>query len=425
MKRSNGWKKALSDFFSGWMWKSLVFPFLCTRGIWLLIGLLSVNFAANPTYAEYAQRGWFLSPHWLIDIWTRWDAKWYLTIIEGGYSAPADLTNTISNIAFFPLYSYIIKAVVWLFPNALVSRSLILLVGLLLSNLAFLLAGGLVYRLAARLFDDQTAHRTLQLYFVFPTAFIFSAFYTESLFLLLAAAMFILAEQKRWLVAGLLAGLLALARPQGVLICLPLLVGYMESIQWQFRMVKVNILVMFIPLAALLGHLLSIFPLTGSLAAPMLAQKSWGKLGGGYLEALWTQIGAPALDVFKFDLFFLLLFLFSAIWIFFKFPSKTYGLFAFLMVLMPVLAGSVVSVSRYVLVAFPVFIFWADRIKNQSLFDAVRAGLLPFRWSFSSAGQIIIGLPEPGCVDYSVLVELLDHWRNDAVLANIDQSHIC
>ena len=381
-KLSNWLTRIQEMLFRGWVWRSLLFPFICTRLIWLLVGLIAMSFAPNPTYTEFAQRGWFLSPHWLIDIWTRWDSKWYLSIVEQGYSAPLNLSETISNIAFFPLYPYLVKMFTWIIPNAWVSRSLNLFVGLLVSNGAFLAGGWLLYRLTEHLFDERTAHRALQLIFVFPTSFVFSAFYTESLFLFLAVAVFILLERKRWLLAGLGAGLLSLTRPQGVLICLPMLLFYLESIQWKIRAVRFNIVSLLIPVAALAGHLISLLPVTGSLVAPVLAQKAWGKLDSGYLETIWTQIGAPMLDVFKLDFFFLLLFLVSAVWLFFRFPSKAYGLFAFLMVFLPITAGSVISVSRYVLAAFPVFMFWAERLKNENWFNAVRAGLFAFQVIF-------------------------------------------
>ena len=97
------------DLLKGWVGKTVLLPYAVTRLVWLAVGLFSKNFLANPTYEQYSSRGWMLSPHFLIDIWTRWDSKWYLSIVENGYTPAADLSSTISNVAFFPLYPYLIK----------------------------------------------------------------------------------------------------------------------------------------------------------------------------------------------------------------------------------------------------------------------------------------------------------------------------
>lgn len=365
-----------------WYCRSVLLPFIATRLIWIAVGLFAVNFMPNPTYAEYAQRGWFLSPHFLIDLWTHWDAKWYLSIVETGYQPSADLTSTISNVAFFPLYPYLIKAVSWLLPGALISRSVYLLIGLLISNFSFLVGAGLLYRLILDYSDQHAAERTLQLLFVFPTSFYFSTFYTESLFFLLAIAVFFAAMKRHWWIAGILSGLLTLTRPQGIFIMLPMMYLYFDFMEWKLTNIKIDLLALFFPVIAFAGHLYNLHKLTGSWIAPLLAQKSWGRLETGYLNSLWIEIGDPVLDVFKFDFLFLLLFLFTSILLMGKSRSRSLGIYSFFIVFIPLLTGSVVSVSRFVLVAFPVFAYWGAKISSPGAFKIVQAVLWTFQILF-------------------------------------------
>ena len=98
----------LSPVCSGWLW-----------------GFSAGTSLPTPTYEQYSSRGWMLSPHFLIDIWTRWDSKWYLSIAENGYTPAADLSSTISNVAFFPLYPYLIKFFNLLLPGFCVHAALL------------------------------------------------------------------------------------------------------------------------------------------------------------------------------------------------------------------------------------------------------------------------------------------------------------
>ena len=263
------------------------------------------------------------------------------------------------------------------------SRSFTLLTGLVLSNLAFLLAAVLIYRLVRDLFNEEKlAERTLLLVFLFPTSFYFSAFYTESLFLLLALAAFTAAFKKRWLLAGLFASLLALTRVQGILITLPLFVLYMQDIHWNFKKIRANILSLAAPLPFLLAFSFYIDHLAGQSLALIKVQEAWGKFPGSIFEKLWIEIGAPVLDVFKFDFFFLLLFLITAILLMRKPKTLAYGIFVFLILIIPLASGSVISVSRYCLPCFPVFFYWAEKLKSQQTFSIVKDSLFTFQILF-------------------------------------------
>ena len=90
-----------------------------------------------------------------------------------------------------------------------------------LSSILFIIAAVVFYKISSA--------KTVFLLTIFPTSFFFSAPYTESLFLLLISLVFLFAINKRWLPAGLAAGLLTLTRPFGFLVVAALLVEWLSS----------------------------------------------------------------------------------------------------------------------------------------------------------------------------------------------------
>jgi Gpi18-like mannosyltransferase len=123
----------------------------------------------------------------------------------------------------FPLCPYLVKLVhSCVVPGSLQTRGTILLIGVLISNVAFLGALTLLYLLVREEWGESgVAGKAVFYLCVFPTAFVFSAFYTESLFLLLSVAAFYIAEKKSWWLAGFAGGLAALTRATGVLCAIP------------------------------------------------------------------------------------------------------------------------------------------------------------------------------------------------------------
>ena len=132
-----------------------------------------------------------------------------------GYVASEDLTSSYSNLAFFPLYPYLIKLLTFWMPERFQTESVYLLVGLIISNLCFILALYGISKLAERLFNSDTAKLALPLIVSLPCAFYFSAFYGESLFLCLIVYTVILAENEQWGWSALCAAGAALCRPHG------------------------------------------------------------------------------------------------------------------------------------------------------------------------------------------------------------------
>lgn len=137
-------------------------------------------------------------PHGISE-WTKtfggWDGGTYLKIAEHGY-------RNIQSTAFFPIYPILIRTLHTILHLTYL-RS-----GILLSNLSYLVALILMYRMFVHHFGSNTARRALWLLSCFPVAFFFNVVYTESLTLMLYVIFFYLLEREHWwgaLIVGFLA----------------------------------------------------------------------------------------------------------------------------------------------------------------------------------------------------------------------------
>ena len=155
----------------------------------------------------------------------RWDSGFYMDIARTGYGARPEMW------AFQPGYPIVLALVhrlaPWLdWPT----------VGFLVSNVAFAAATLLFYEWTRRLKGDAFALRaSLFLCFV-PGSFYMSAVYSESLVLLFAVGALFALHERRWAIAGLLAGAAAITRPTGVFLVGALLVAVVVE-AWRARRV--------------------------------------------------------------------------------------------------------------------------------------------------------------------------------------------
>lgn len=145
----------------------------------------------------------------------RWDAVWYLAIAHDGYRDPA-------RAAFFPLYPLLLATVSELVRSPVVA-------GLVVSLAAFGVALYLIHRLVSIELGGDTARLTVMLVAVFPTAYCFSAVYSESLFLALSVGAMYAARVDRWVLAGLAGGLAAASRSAGIVLLVPLALMYLHG----------------------------------------------------------------------------------------------------------------------------------------------------------------------------------------------------
>lgn len=139
----------------------------------------------------------------------RWDSVWYQRIADGWYGYEVRLPDgsVHSDLAFFPLLPALERGLAELLPIGLATA------GLAVSWAASLVAAWGVYAVGARLHGHRTGVLLAVLWGVWPTAFVQSMAYTETLFTAAAAWALYAVLTGRWLTAGGLAAVAGLVRP--------------------------------------------------------------------------------------------------------------------------------------------------------------------------------------------------------------------
>lgn len=165
---------------------------------------------------DFSGQTWPVATLW--KQWQHWDSNFYLEIVTKGY-------RTLQHMAFFPLYPLLIRGLSFITHNPLIS-------GLLISNAAELVMFVVLYRLVEEEFDGNRAFYTVLYFAIFPTAFFFSAVYTESLFLCLSTLTLYQIRRGRWGYAALCAGLASFTRPDGMFLLVPFCYEYFYRL-WQ------------------------------------------------------------------------------------------------------------------------------------------------------------------------------------------------
>jgi hypothetical protein len=157
-----------------------------------------------------------ISPeHAFRDIFFRWDGRWYLAAAGSGYPhavlPPAPVQGDAqSTLAFFPGYPLAIRGV--RVATGLSTRQ----AGLFLAVVFGATAAALLWWLVRRVADAGTADRATALFCFFPGSFVLTMVYAEGLMITLALGCLLALLSRRWLVAGLAAGLATAVRPNAL-----------------------------------------------------------------------------------------------------------------------------------------------------------------------------------------------------------------
>jgi len=140
-----------------------------------------------------------------------WDSLWYLGIAAHGYVPTPHLRpGVFSDLAFFPLYPALVRAVHTLTPLGGGEA------GLLVSWTAAAVAACGIYAVGARLHGRAVAVALVLLWGLLPHSVVLSMAYTEPVLTAFAAWSLYAVLTGRWLWAGTLAALAGLARPNGI-----------------------------------------------------------------------------------------------------------------------------------------------------------------------------------------------------------------
>ncbi|MEU6883495.1 hypothetical protein [Streptomyces sp. NPDC046712] len=149
-----------------------------------------------------------------------WDSDWYTRIAAHGYGRTLHWPDGAvqSDLAFFPLYPGLVRAVTTVLPVAGGTA------GLLLSWLSAGAAAWGIFLIGERLYGRPTGVVLVLLWGLLPHSIVLTMAYTEPLMTAFAAWSLYALLTRRWLWAGTLAALAGLSRPNGIAVAAAVLV---------------------------------------------------------------------------------------------------------------------------------------------------------------------------------------------------------
>ncbi|MFF2368838.1 hypothetical protein ACFVU0_39845 [Streptomyces sp. NPDC058122] len=158
----------------------------------------------------------------------QWDAHWYLGIADHGYARHLGTAFDANNLAFFPLYPVLVKAVAAVTPGTRASTGLAIAV-----VCSFVAAWG-VHAVGSHLHGRRAGVLLTVLWAALPVGLVQWMGYTESLFTAFAAWALYATLTGRLLWAASLAALAGLTRPTGVAVAAAVAVAALLSLRRGF-----------------------------------------------------------------------------------------------------------------------------------------------------------------------------------------------
>jgi hypothetical protein len=282
--------------------------------------------------------------HWL----TTWDGHWYRLIGEHGYLL---LPGRYSDPAFFPLLPILLRGL----------RAVGIpydLAGLALTNAAFLVALIGLYKLACYWLPEWDARRTAIIAALFPGGVAMAMIYPESLALALIAFAGVFAYRRQWLLTALCAALATLARPEGLLLTIPIAVSVARAWPGLSPTTRGRAGAAVIAAPATLATISIYFWHTlGNPFAWSDAEQAWGRsldpLGPYHaLASLLTASNYELWQIRDAVSFAVYLGLLAVAW---KATPKGWIIAGAAITLLPLATGSFKSIERFGLMALPVY----------------------------------------------------------------------
>jgi hypothetical protein len=355
----------------------------------MTVGLASsaAAFLANLIFEPAIPRGFALpfSNAKFVEIFAAWDSGWYWDIATRGYYFRPDAE---SSIAFFPLYPMLMRLAAAPFGGGDAATWIAGIVVALVADVCALVA---IHRLAERIFGSrEVARRTVLYIAVFPWSLFLTRVYSESVFLLTSVLAVSYACDRRWWQAGVWGALATLARPNGILIALPLILYAIADKPGIRQLARRATAFAPIPLA-FAGFCAYVFLLTGDPLGWISAQSHWGySLGHPPWQQLQRVIGAFVehgaygyflmSDIASFELLqaaTALIFLTLTPLIFRRLGAPM-GAYVLVSLLVPLSSNALEGLGRYASVLFPAFMLVGSMTTARS-HEALVMGSLVFR----------------------------------------------
>jgi len=278
-----------------------------------------------------------------------WDGDWYASIVTNGYDGVL-----IEGIRFFPGYVFAGR-----FFNSFIPGSAAVSL-ILIANVASLITLIAIKKLVLIEKDsEELAKRSVWLLSIFPSAFVLTWAYAESLFLALGIFCFVALRKEQWKIVIFCSFAAALVRPTGLLLSIPIFCAVLEN--WNTKDRKMSFQPIFALISGFVGS--GIYILWASLHfdelfAPIKAQESFR---GSFVDPFSRVIkgigrvltGTSATETLHIISALLLLFL--LVRLFKEWPLR-YGLFSSACMVVALGAENINSLERYALNGFPIIL---------------------------------------------------------------------
>lgn len=306
----------------------------------------------------------------LDETWSRWDANNYERIAEFGYR-DTEMDRVL--IVFFPLFPLAVRIVHFFGPGYFLS-------GAIVSFVSSVGAGFFLQALVAKDGgDDGESERTLWYMSLFPTAYFFAMPYTEALFLFLVTASFFSARNGRWVWAGALGMLACLTRLQGVVLAPALALEALHQSRWRIPWNAYGLAL--IPVGTLIYFALNWIVLGDPLEFMEIQREHWfhestwpwNTIEDTY-DSVWGGFppGPTRLSIYEFRLASMfigaVLLLGGAAYL-----RPSYQVFGWLTMLLIMSVTFQLSIPRYLLGIFPLFMVLGRLGKRPGLHQALFA----------------------------------------------------
>ncbi len=294
----------------------------------------------------FAPRLAFLDPV----AWANMDGGHYLFIARSGYG--------LYEQAFFPLYPIVIRAFSFL-PVPLPY------VGIIISHVAFFTGILIFYDLALGV-NKKYALWSVVFLLAFPTSYYFAAAYSTSLFFLLSVATFWAIKKHRWLAAGVIGAFASSTRIFGVFLLIPAVIEYVRTrakTHWRdiaaICLIPTGLIAYMTYLCMKVGDAFSFMHVQPAFGAQRSAERIvvLPQVFWRYAKILTTASPRTVeYGIAAFELAVFLFFLYLLVRAFKTNLNSSYILYSVIVLVVPTVTGTLTSVPRYVLDAFPLFI---------------------------------------------------------------------
>ena len=283
--------------------------------------------------------------------WGNFDGVHYLLIAKFGYQSLQH--------AFFLLYPMVF---------GFVSRGISLdplTVGIILSHVSFFLSLIFIFLIAQKEFSTLVARWSIIFLLCYPMSFYFASLYTESMYLLFSTSTFYAFSKNMYWRSAFMGALASATRLFGILIPLSLLLEFVATRKFSGKLFVICFFMTF----GFIGYLVFLHTHTGDMFAFMHEQPVFGAGRSGSSVILLPQVlyryarifftTTPYAMQYWVSVLEVLSFIFASVVLvlgYMKGIVNRYIYYSAFVLLLPTLSGTLSSMPRYIVSAFPIFI---------------------------------------------------------------------